>query len=376
MRVVLWSLLALAAGCRVVPKPPAAAESEPTYHRREVTRIVAEARWIDTTRGIDELIPVTAGGITQWVSVRGRDRRNPILLYVHGGPGTPTMPAAWFFQTPWEDYFTVVQWDQRAAGKTAAANDAATVRPTISRDRMIADGEEVIQFLLARYGKRKLFLMGHSWGTIIGTTIAQRHPEWLHAYIGMGQVVDDVASERLSYRFALDAAKAAGHQEAIRALDSIAPYPEADGSIPVPKILIERRWVIYFGGLTWRRSDWSYEPNLAKLSPDYGVRDLEALDRGEPALLSQLFGKVPTNFRSMTTFRCPVFIVAGKYDFETASAVAREWYETIRAPAKGFFWFEHSAHMMPFEQPGKLFLHLVRDVRPVAEAAGDAPPVE
>jgi pimeloyl-ACP methyl ester carboxylesterase len=347
-----------------------------TYHREDVAKVVADLRLIDTTRGIDELRAIDVGGIKQWISVRGRDRRNPILLFVHGGPGSPMMPAGWVFQTPWEEFFTVVQWDQRGAGKTAASNDPAQVRPTITIDRMVTDGEEVIEYLRRTYRKEKIFLMGHSWGTFIGLEIAQRHPEWLHAYLGMGQAVYGLDNERIGYEWALRAARAENNQTAVAELEQLAPYPNADGTVPVEKILVQRKWVIHYGGLTWGRSTYDYEQNAARFSPEYTSADFAALASNDLTALRQLLG--PPNvldYREVTTFRCPVFLFAGRYDYETVSEVAREWFDRIRAPRKSFFWFEHSAHMIPFEEPGKLLLHLVRDVRPLAEAAGDAPKV-
>jgi pimeloyl-ACP methyl ester carboxylesterase len=345
----------------------AAADSEPPLSRSEVASIIADARRIDTSAGIDELRSIDVGGIKQWISVRGRDRRNPILLFVHGGPGSPMMPASWFWQTPWEEYFTVVQWDQRGAGKTGASNDPAKVGPTITVDRMTADGEEVIQYLRATYHQDKIFLLGHSWGTIIGVNVAQRHPEWLYAYIGMGQAVYGGDNERIGYQFALDEARARHDRTAITELEKLAPYPNPDGSVPIDKILVQRKWVIAYGGLTWHRSTYDYEQNVSRLSPEYTRADFAALARDDLTSLKQLLG--PPNvldYRPITTFRCPIFVFAGRYDYETVSEVAHAWYERLTAPKKGFVWFEHSAHMLPFEEPGKLFRHLVEDVRPLA----------
>ncbi len=340
----------------------------------QVKDLIRDLRRIDTTRGIEQLRAIDVGGIKQWISIRGKDRRNPILLFVHGGPGSPMMPASWVFQSPWEEYFTVVQWDQRGAGKTAASNDPAVVGPTITIDRMTADGEEVIQYLRTTLGKQKIILMGHSWGTFIGVNVAQRHPEWLHAYVGMGQAVYGVDNERIGYEFALREAHARNNREAAVELEKLAPYPDPDGTIPIAKILVQRKWVIAFGGLTWGRSTYDYEQRAARLAPEYGPADYAAMERDDLTSLKQLLG--PPNrldYRATTSFRCPVFIFAGRYDYETVTEVAQAWFQRIQAPTKGFVLFEHSAHMLPFEEPGKLFLHLVRDVRPLATAAGDGP---
>lgn len=365
----LWLL----AGCTGASRPAAVA-GEPTYRRSEVTGIVAAIRQIDTTEGIDRLEAVEIGGIRQWLSIRGRHRSNPMLLFVHGGPGSPTMPSAWAFQAPWEEFFTVVQWDQRGAGKTATGTDRPAVTPTITEERMIADGEEVVRYLLATFDQPKLFLLGHSWGTVIGTNIAHRHPEWLYAYIGMGQVANSLASERLGYAFALREARARRDSTAVRELEALEPYPDPDGKVPVAKILTQRKWVIAYGGLTWKRSDFNYDLDAAKLSPEYTAADLDAPeDLGSLTQLIDALGSIRYD-ETMLEFGCPVFVLAGKYDYETASATAKSWFDRIRAPRKGFVWFEHSAHMIPFEEPGKLLVHLVQDVRPLAGPIPDPAP--
>jgi hypothetical protein len=96
-------------------------------------------RKIVTPEGIERLEKVRVGGIDQWISIRGLDRRNPILLMLHGGPGYTTMPLSWYFQRGWEEYFTVVQWDQRGSGKTYTSNDPAAVEPTLTLDQVNAD---------------------------------------------------------------------------------------------------------------------------------------------------------------------------------------------------------------------------------------------
>ena len=117
------------------------------------------------------------------------------------------MPESWTFQRPWEDFFTVVQWDQRGAGKTfSTANRQPDA--SMSIDRMQADAEQLIEWLRATYGKKKIFVMGHSWGSVLGLKVAQHHPEWLYAYIGVGQVVNSLRNETVGYQQTLAQAKA------------------------------------------------------------------------------------------------------------------------------------------------------------------------
>jgi proline iminopeptidase len=174
-KVLLFALILSA------PYGATAFADSPTLPRDQVTSAIAEMRRITSPTGIEELKPVPIGEITQWISIRGRSRDNPILLFLHGGPASPDMPVSWAFQAPWEDYFTVVQWDQRGAGKTFLANDPAKIGPTLDEERLIGDTEALIKWLRITYDQPKVFLLGHSWGSILGLEVARRHPDYLYA---------------------------------------------------------------------------------------------------------------------------------------------------------------------------------------------------
>ena len=164
----------------------AAADEKKPFTQDTARSIVRELQKVVTPGGIDQQIEIDIGGIKQWITIRGRDLNNPILLFIHGGPAAPEMPTSWTFQNPWEDYFTVVQWDQRGAGKTYNANDPKKIAPTITVQRMEQDAQEVVQYLRKTYHKDKIFVLGHSWGSFLGLELAKEHPEWLYAYVGMG----------------------------------------------------------------------------------------------------------------------------------------------------------------------------------------------
>lgn len=349
----------------------ATAASAPDW-RTPVQKILREVRRIPQPQGIEESFTVRIGGIDQWISVRGRDRRNPILLFVHGGPASTEAPVGWLYQSGWEDDFTVVQWDQRGAGKTYVANDPAVVEPTIAQERMVRDGEELVAWLRTHDARRRIFLLGHSWGSLLGLELARRHPDWLHAYIGMGQMIYGRDNERLGYEWALKAAHADHNDMAVRELEALAPYPRADGSVSVAQILVQREWVIHYGGLTWGRPDFGYAQDAAKFSPDYTRQELspeDGIGRSLPHLLPAMTGY---DVRSVTRMDWPVFIFAGRHDYETPSQLAVDWLAALHAPRKGLVRFENSAHMMELEEPGKMLVHLVGDVRPIAVDAGHA----
>ena len=345
----------------------AMAPHEQQFSRSQVTGVIADARKIVSGKGVEELLEIPVGGTKQWISVRGHDRDNPILLVIHGGPASPEMPTSWWFQGGWEDYFTVVEWDQRGSGKTYDANDPKLIGPTLSLGRIVADAVDVTQYLRSRYGKRKIFVLGHSWGSLVGLQLAHEHPELLYAYIGMGQVINARLGEHVGYETTLRIAEAKGNAKAVAELKSIAPYPNADGSLPLDKINTERNWSVAFGGLTWGREDLNYYSNLAQFAPEYSEADGAAINKGSQLSLGRLLPEMLNfDYSNMLEWRCPIVIFAGRHDFTTPSTVVAAWFARIHAPAKKFIWFENSAHMIMFEEPGRVLVHLVEDVRPLA----------
>lgn len=341
--------------------------------RAEATAIIANARKIVTPNGIEQLEKVRIGGIDQWVSIRGRDKRNPVLLFIHGGPGYVSMPMSWWFSRDWEEYFTVVQWDQRGAGKTYLLNDPAKIAPTLTLERTVDDAEEMADWTRKELGKKKIFVLGHSWGSYLGLQLAKRHPEWLYAYIGVGQLTDGPESERRGWAFAIDAARHAGNSEAVHQLEAIVPYfPPAHPS-SLKDIYTQRRWLDLYGGVMAHRDGNSAESGLARLSPDYTDEEIshiwEGNDFSEQYLLAQVLS---LNFADIRKLDCSLIIFAGRYDINVNSQVAAKWFAKVNAPSKRLVWFENSAHLPMTEEPGKFLISLVRYARPIAERAGDA----
>ncbi len=344
--------------------------------RDQVTRILDSNRMIITSQGVDEKVRLHINGIDQWVSIRGKDRRNPVLLFLHGGPAAPAMPEAYTFQTPWEDYFTVVQWDQRGAGKTYRANTEEAMAPGMSVKGMTDDAEQVVTYLRERFGKQKIFVMGHSWGSILGVELAQRHPEWFYAYISTGQVVNGHRNEEVGFNYALRNAKEEGNQTAIHELEAMAPYP-GNGPLTLDRIGMRSKWEMYYGGLAWGRKDYQFDVDAEELSPDYSREDLDAIDKGSLFSLKYLLPELlAVDFDHVTTFGCPVIVYVGAHDYTTPHELTEEWFANIHAPSKKLVSFADSAHMMMQEQPGRFLAHLVSDVLPLAQKAGDVAPAE
>ena len=155
------------------------------YRALQQRNIRAETQ-IDAPEGIQSLERVELGGIDQWIKIRGHDRSNPILLFLHGGPGITELPVSHLFDTELEKHFTVVHWDQRASGKTRGEgfDEADLTIPTYLYDTL-----ELVNYLTARFDKEKIYLVGHSWGSMLGTLMVRDHPELFHAYVGMGSKI-------------------------------------------------------------------------------------------------------------------------------------------------------------------------------------------
>ena len=328
--------------------------------------VIAEIGLIQTPNGIEESLAVNIGGIPQWLSIRGKDRNNPVLILLHGGPGSAEMAAGWAFQRGWEDYFTVIQWDQRGAGKTWAANDPDLVKPTMTKDRMVADVNEVIDFARDHLDKDKVILMGHSWGSVIGLETALARPDAVAAYVGVGQVINMKQNEAEGWHLAYEAAKADGNDEAIAALDALAPYP-GDAPLTFERIGAERTWSIHYGGLAAYRQDADPWFRAMHLSPEYDEDVLSKYDSGGLASLDALLPDLmAADFSGVTESPVPVFQLLGRKDMTTPPSLAVEWLDRLNAPAKGSWWFEHSAHLPIMVEPGVTLMTLVSCIRPYA----------
>ena len=343
-----------------------AAQAQPPVgpnSRAEAIKIIADLREIVSPEGLQAIETVPIGGIDQVMSIRSQDLRNPVIIYFHGGPGFVEMPLDWWWGRGWDEYFTVVHWDQRNAGKTYTAsgpNDPAL----LTADRFQRDAEEVVQWARKRFGKHKIFVIGHSWGSILGLRLAVAHPEWLHAYVGIGQVIDAPESERRGWAWTMAQARIANNGEAIAELEAIAPYAAAGTPIPVEAIMTQRKWLNYFGGAAWRRPGGGFEAAAYKLAPEYSDEDVRNAFKGQPAVSQALLPVVlGTDMSSMD-----------RHDINVSSEVAAEWFDKVRAPSKRLIWYERSGHHVTSEEPGKLLYSLVTYVRPIAEKAGDVAP--
>ncbi len=328
--------------------------------RARAQRANAAALAIRTPNGIETGMFVRLGGIEQWISIRGCDRANPVILIMHGGPATSYMGLAPLFRS-WEDAFTVVQWDRRGVGKTFGRNGRAG-SGEMTLERIVADGAELAQFLAGHLQQRKVFLLGHSMGSMIGISLAARHPQLFHAYIGTEQIIDMPRNESVSYQIILQRLRELGDTQQVRKLEKIGPPP-------------------YSRARTWGTKQYAAEAadpaygELAKKthtmmlnSPAYRVKDHFDFVGGSAFCISKLYPQWMSfdAHKLGTRFATPVFIITGASDVMTPTELSEEWLQTIEAPRKAMITIANAGHLV-FATAREAYLDaLLTHVRPLA----------
>ncbi|HUX53799.1 MAG TPA: alpha/beta hydrolase [Williamwhitmania sp.] len=365
--VLLLTLSFFINACQVDNHSKSKKDTPQTDEYSKSKEIIRSLDTIVNPNGIQEYFQTNIGGIEQSVYVRGQNKNNPIIIFVHGGPASPMAPLAWAFQRPFEEYFTIVQYDQRAAGKTFLKNDTVNLGNTLTIDQYANDLIQLTDFIRKKYNKRKVILLGHSWGTIVSMTAVLKRPDLFYAYVGVGQVINAMDNERISFEYALKEAQKRHDTIAFAELQAIAPYP---GNLPltVKRVLVARKWAQYYGGLAAYRNNTDYYFMLPLLSPVYSKSDVDGITKGIDFTLPILLPKLlSVDFKPIKKFPIPIFMFMGRHDYTTPSEPTSEWINQVKAPIKEGVWFENSAHLIPIEEPGKMLITLVNRVRPLAE---------
>lgn len=311
---------------------------------------------------IAEMRRVNLGGVEQSVIIRGKSAKAPILIWLHGGPGTVSNGLMRRNNAALENHFLVVYWTQRGTGRSYNSQIPSA---SINMAQFVGDLDALIAKLKSRFQKRKVVLVGHSFGTSLGVAYAQAHPENVAAFVGVSQVVNAREGERRSYQFTLDEAKRRGKEVAIKELTTIGPPP-----YPVASIIKQRKWLNEFGG------GWKVPRSMPSLMwESFQASEITWLDganmnAGQTLSLNAMAAenaKVDW-LTNATQFQMPVFILAGRFDRNTDAALQHEYFVKITAPYKQFKWFENSAHSPPFEEPESFNNFLIESVLPLVNS--------
>ncbi len=300
----------------------------------------------ENKKNINSLEKITLGNVKQWILIRGQNVSNPILLFLHGGPGFPEMPFTHIDSQRLEKHFIVVNWDQRGAGKSYKEQIS---KETMNIEQFLSDTYELIQYLKARFSKEKIFLIGHSWGSVLGLYTAYRHPEDLYAYVGMGQIVNVREGELLSYNYTLEKAEEADDSDAIHMLKEIGPPPYSGGyqGLSTQRMLLAK----YRG--SFRKISYQDLVRYWNTSPFYSEIDKNNLMKAFVYTQNIMWEKlVDVNFfEDISKLQVPVYFFIGRYDYQTPFELVKSYFKVLDTPYKEIVWFENSGHVPNLDEP-------------------------
>jgi pimeloyl-ACP methyl ester carboxylesterase len=297
---------------------------------------------------------IIIGGVKQWILIRGKSFQNPVLFFLHGGPGSAEWPLVRYYNIELEKYFTLVYWDQRGAGKSYSPFIAGMNIP-----QLFSDAIEMIEYIKTMLSKEKVFVMGHSWGSILGLMVAQKHPELLHAFVGAGVFVAGAENERISYNYVLNRAMETHNKKATKQLTAIND-PEPYGAIDpegrwFKKLLLQRNWLLRLGGSIYggsKTTSW-YKPFF--LAPEYSLWNLICWFPAYNLSLKKIWPEIMgiNLFKEIPQVEIPVYFLVGKHDYNTPFELTEQYFNHLKAPEKELIWFENSAHSPMYEEPHK-----------------------
>ncbi len=335
------------------------------FLRKRNQRKNARTLQINMLNSIVESHYVKIGGIDQWVTIRGEDCNNPVLLFIHGGPASTYSIFSPLLRS-WEKHFTIVQWDQRGAGKTYTRN-GKDGSGTITFNSVAQDGIELAEYLCNKLRHQKVILIGSSVGSLIGIMMAKQRPDLFYAYVGTDQNAPD--PQNLTYRLTVDALRAAGNAKGVQLVEKMGPDPTR-----------------------WSRKDFEQRnqfivkairdvPNMIMdlilpsmlSSPEHKLSDLIDIFKGMNYSLDHLFDELVTfDFNKVGMhFELPFFIFHGDKDIITPTATAKAYFNEIEAPCKEFVLIRNAGHLACFARTEQFLEELIKRVRPLATATGN-----
>jgi pimeloyl-ACP methyl ester carboxylesterase len=327
---------------------------------------------------IFEKVWVEVNGIKHGMFIRGENPQNPVILYLHGGPGTPMLQFISFLEAKiairerLEKYFTVCYWDQRGAGMTFSKS---TDPSTMTVVQMVEDTREITEYLKSRFNQNKIYLLGHSWGSYLGVKTIEKYPENYFAYIGIGQTTNLTESERLSYDYMLNRAKETNDKNVIEKLEKYDPYTE---DFPLMQkeghqldyLMVRTNTLNRYGIGHLHNQEllqgMSFNGMVARalfLFKGYTLREKINWFLGADFSMVHLFPVLQKDdfFTSSVKFNVPFYIIQGDYDYMTSQILAEKYLHILEAPKKEYIRFNNSAHSPNMEEPEK-FVEVFRKI--------------
>jgi pimeloyl-ACP methyl ester carboxylesterase len=304
----------------------------------------------------------TLGNVKQWITIRG-DRANlPVLLYLAGGPGGSDLAWTRKYLAELEQHFVVVNWDQPGSAKSFRAVDTATLTP----ERYLSDACELTEHLLQRFGQSKLYLLGHSWGSMLGMWMIQRYPQHYHAYVGTGQMVNTVENDVAGYELALKLLEEKGDQRTIERIKKTGVPPYREGNLNLKYAVYGVTLYQYMKEQAPGESGKGRPPMTMDMlrAWEYSLMDKINYYRGVFKTFNQMYPQLEAvDFeQQIPEVEVPVYFALGRWDTTAMSAIAARYFESLKAPYKELVWFEKSGHLPHYEEPKRFVQFMVERV--------------
>lgn len=300
---------------------------------------------------IASLETIQLGETNQWITLRGTNVNNPVLLYLAGGPGSSDLAWTRKYLKALENHFVVVNWDQPGSAKSYGAVSHSMLTPA----RYISDAFELVEHLRKRFKQEKIYLLGHSWGSLLGIWLVQQHPEYFHAYIGCGQMVNTIENDVAGYEFALRYLEEKGNVKALANLRKKGLPPYRDANLVTSYAAYGRILLEYMNANAPAESGKG-RPNLTAdmiLAPEYGWLDKVNFVRGALTTFPAVYPQIEqVDLQTQVPrLEVPIYFMLGRWDMNVVASLAERYFHALEAPFKKLVWFEHSGHLPHYEEP-------------------------
>ena len=320
---------------------------------------------IKSPNSIAEIQYLEINNTRQYVLMRGWDINNPVLLFLHGGPGATETSMLRKYNSELEKHFTVVYWDQRNAGKSY---DKKFPKDEIKVQKYVQDIDTLTSYLKHRFKKEKILLVGHSWGSRLGMYAIQQHPDNFIAYVGVGQELASFEGELMSYQYALNKAKELNNTKALKKLEEIGE-PQSGDYTNMYKTGIQGYWdqkrmLMKLDGDSYKKGIYLEWILSVWFSREYSFLDVVKYMKTFKFSSDNIVKDPDYNnidfFEQIPEVEIPVFFISGIYDYILPWPLIEKYCANLKAPHKEFIKFEKSGHNPLFEEPDKFNNEIIR----------------
>jgi proline iminopeptidase len=301
---------------------------------------------------------IEIGNRKQQIYVKSKDLSNPILIFLHGGPGFPEWGALNKFNDALFEHYTVVHWEQRGSAKSYLAHEK------LSLDLLYSDLKDLVQFVLKSLKQSKCFIAGHSWGTVLGLKYAAEYPEYVHAYVGINQIIHRAKEEERSYNYLANSIQHEVKKKPVRQFKHI--KPPKDGQYESIKQLSKQRKLLH------QQKGFVVNKKVAQkvmfsilLDKEYSLGEKMTILKAFNHSTEQLWPDFATiNFLdSIQKISVPIYLIVGQNDYVTSYLLTHTFMNRLDAPFKELYFFEQSGHLACYEENERFNEIMINEVK-------------